>query len=298
MMNDAPLQKLIGLHFPNWLDDMQRQVESAAEKWPTSHVFAFLDCAFSERCYATIRKYRLPSRSLYDLSRQPSDKLQSVSPTLIPLTRDTAHAWRDVLAHTDGWPMLSIIVTPESLDDLALRLSPWCIVSADGQAFVFRFPDTRRLPAIVDTLTPDQHGALFGPAHAWRYRTRAARWAELPLPATACPPAEQVNLRADQYVRLITDSEADQVIEDLNRNDPVLMKRYHPADAHELITFGLKRADYYGISTADRTQWCSLILQQPKLDQLPASMPLLSALVSRERGFSDIESELSALLHS
>lgn len=289
---------LIGHHAPSWLDHLQKQIELDKDRWPGTQVFALLDCAFSEHCYPAIRKHRVPFRSLYDLSERPYEALQAVSPTLIPLGDETAYAWREVLGCTDGFPMLSLIVTQESLDELALRLHPWCIVDADGQSFVFRFPDTRRLPAIVEMLAPEQHGALFGPAHAWRFRTRFAQWADLPLPSLPCPPLERVHLEDKQCAHVIKDSEADEIIADLNLNDPVLMRRYHPADAHELIAFGLQRADHYGIADTDRTQWCSLILQQPKLDQLPASAPLLASLAAKERSYADIGSALSALVQA
>jgi hypothetical protein len=293
-----PHSKLIGQHAPGWLDHLQTQVEADKNRLPGTQAFALLDCAFSEPCYQAIRRHRLPFRSLFDLSDRPYEALQAVSPTLIPLSGESVYAWREGLALSDGLPMLSLIVTHESLDELALRLHPWCIVDADGQPFVFRFPDTRRLPAIVEMLSSEQHGAFFGPAHAWRFRTRFAHWADLPLPSLSCPPLERVRLDEKQCAHVIKDSEADEILADLNLNDPVLMRRYHPADAHELVTFGLKRADHYGIGDADRTQWCSLILQQPKLDQLPASAPLLASLTAKERSYADIGIALAALVQT
>lgn len=287
--------KLICEHASGWLDVLHEELESIRNAWPDGHVFALLDCAFVERAHAAIRKHNLPSRSLFDLSANPSQELQAVSPTLVPLAPDTAPQWRDVLRLTDGWPMLSLIVTPESLDELALRLSPWCIVNADGQPFVFRFPDTRRLPAIVDTLTPEQHGAFFGPVRAWRYRTRSAQWAELPLPAAPLPAADYVKLDAQQCARLIGDSEADQIMAHLSVNEPAVMLPYHPAAAHKLVMQGLQRADRYGIADADRAQWCSMVLRQPKLEQMDAVIPLLGSLLAKECRYADIGNELARL---
>jgi hypothetical protein len=290
--------KLICEHAPGWLDALQDEIASIRNTRPDAHVFALLDCAFAESTYAAILKHGLPSRSLYDLSETPSRDLQAVSPTLIPLTPETAPQWRDVLRLTDGWPMLSLIVTPESLDELALRLSPWCIVNADGQPFVFRFPDTRRLSAIVDVLTPEQHGAFLGPAIAWQYRTRSATWAELPLPVTPLPAADYVKLDAQQYARLISDSEADAIMSHLNVNEPPTLLPYHPAAAHELVSRALKRADRYGIADADRIQWCSLYLKQPKLEQMGAAIPLLTALLAKECRYADIRTELTNLVRT
>ena len=229
---------------------------------------------------------------------EPSRDLQAISPTLIPLTPEAAPQWRDVLRLTDGWPMLSLIVTPESLDELALRLSPWCIVNADGQPFVFRFPDTRRLPAIVDVLTPEQHGAFLGPAIAWHYRTRSATWSELPLPATHLPAADYVKLDAQQCSKLISDSEADAIMAHLDINDPQTLLPYHPAEAHQIVSQALKHADRYGIDDTDRIQWCSLYLKQPKLEQMGQVIPLLAAFLAKECRYADIRSELVKLVRT
>jgi hypothetical protein len=296
MKKYTPLRKLIGIHAPGWLDEFETQIAALWEKWPDANMFALFDCVFNEHCDTVIKKSRLASRCLYDLSNDPSPELQAVSPTLVPLTPATATAWREAAGHTDGYPMLSIIATPESLDELALRLHPWCIVNADGEPYVFRFPDTRRLPGVVDALTPQQHGAFFGPAHAWRYRTRSTTWAELPLPKAPLPPAEEAKLDADQFAQLMDDSEADQIIEHLHVHEPALIRPYHPAEACERIAQALKRADRYGIGQPDRVQWCSLFVQQPQLERIPEAMPLLAALASKKCSFGEIEGQLTDLV--
>lgn len=297
-MKSAMLEKLICEHAPEWLDALQNETESIRNARTGVHVFALLDCAFIDHMHAAILKQRLPYRSLFDLSSTPSRELQAVSPTLLPLTPGTAAQWRDVLRLSDGWPMLSLIVTPESLDELTLRLSPWCIVNADGQPFVFRFPDTRRLPAIVDVLTPEQHGQFFGPSIAWRYRTRSAQWAELPLPATPLPIADYVKLDARQYAQLIDDSEADAIIAHLDANEPTTLLPYNAATAHQLVTQALKRADRYGIADTDRTQWCRLYLKQPKLEQMSGAIPLLASLLTKECRYADIRVELAKIVRT
>lgn len=290
--------KLISEHEPGWLDVLQEEIESLEANRPNVHVLALIDCVFNERCHAAIRKYQLQSRSLYDLSESPSHELQAVSPTLVPLIPTEATAWREVLRLTDGWPMLSIIVTPESLDDIARRLGPWCTVSADGQPFVFRFPDTRRLPGVVDVLTPEQHGAFFGPAIAWRYRTRAAQWAELPLPERGLPMSDEVKLSVEQCAHLIGESEADEVLAHLNIHDPSLMRQFKPAEAYSVVAHGLRRADFYGIADLDRLQWCYFYLQQPRLEHVPEIRQLMTRVASKECTYADIKFELTALVQA
>lgn len=296
MTNKTPPRPLIGIHAPDWLDEFQVQIASLRKTWQDANIFALLDCVFDEHCHAVIKKHGLPSRSLFDLSGNPSPALQAVSPTLVPLTHAPIHSWREVLRLTDGLPMLSVIATPESLDELAHRLNPWCIVNADGEPYVFRFPDTRRLPGVVNVLTSEQHGAFFGPAYAWRYRTRSARWAELPLPEAAQPSADKVKLNAEQCAQLIDDSEADEIIARLHAHEPALVRQYHPADAYDLIAQGLKRADHYGIDSLDRMHWCRLFMQQPKLECMPGAMPLLAALETKKCSFIDIERTLTELV--
>lgn len=287
--------KLICEHQRGWLDRLQQEVAAIHDSDSKLNVFALIDCVFNERCHTQIHRLSVPSRTLYDLSANPSSSLQAVSPTLVPLTLSTAEEWREVLRLTDGWPMLSLIVTPESLDDMASRLHPWCIVNADGQPFVFRFPDTRRLPAIVDVLAPDQHGALFGPAVAWRYRTRSAQWEDLPLPKNPEPIAENVRLDAEQCARLISDSEADSLISSMRLHEPALMHSHTPATAYELVATSLDRADFYGLGGNDRASWCRLVMQHPQLVQLPAAAALLAAVLRKERSYADITNDLSQL---
>ena len=148
------------------------------------------------------------------------------------------------------------------------------------------------MPDIVATLTPQQHGELLGPAHVWQYRARTAQWTELPLPATAKAPADAVSLTEAQCARLIASSEADEIMDNLRTNAPELMRKHDLAQTHEIVARGLARADRYHIGDVDRASWCRLYLQQPTLERMPAVIPLLAALLSKERGYADVEVEL------
>lgn len=85
-----------------------------------------------------------------------NDNTRDVSPLLLACM-PAALRW---LERTSGWPMLSVIATRESQRQLAERLAAWCIIEADGQRFNFRFPDTRRLPAIFAALTSGQQAQM------------------------------------------------------------------------------------------------------------------------------------------
>ncbi|WP_420475413.1 DUF4123 domain-containing protein [Noviherbaspirillum sp. ST9] len=264
MKNSKPTRKLINSHVPGWMDDFEKTIASLQEKWPPANVFALFDCVFNEPCLTQIKRSQIVSRCLYDLSKNPSPELEAVSPVLVPLTDALDARWREAVQLTDGYPMLSLIVTPESLDQLAQRLHPWCIVKVDGEPYVFRFPDTRRLPGVIEVLTPQQHAAFFGPAYAWLYRTRSAEWKELPIPDASLPPDDDVKLSAEQFVQLIEDSEADEIAAHFHVHEPMLILPYQPSEAYDLIAQALKHVDNKDVERLDRMECCRLFLQQPQ----------------------------------
>lgn len=84
-----------------------------------------------------------------------------------------------VLSRCDGWSMVRAIATFETIDRLYERLAAWCVVEVDRQRFNFRFPDTRRLPAIFAALTDKQRAEVTAGAASWRYLDRDGTWSEL-----------------------------------------------------------------------------------------------------------------------
>jgi len=63
-------------------------------------------------------------------------------------------ALHHVLEQCEGLPMLSAIVTSDSIDVLAEQLAAWCTMVTGGDYFNFSFYDTQRLPAIFAGLMP------------------------------------------------------------------------------------------------------------------------------------------------
>ena len=109
--------------------------------------------------------------------------------------------------------MLSAIATNDSIDVLAERLAAWCTVATWGNYFNFRFPDTRRLPAIFAALMPQQQRELMGNALSWHYMARNGAWAALPINCTGPAAGITANPRLSeaQFARLVENSEADGV---------------------------------------------------------------------------------------
>jgi hypothetical protein len=289
-------KNLIQLHQDDWLDEFQEHVLKIAASNDNANVYALVDCAFAEDCYPTLKLQNraLQWRSLFDLSNNPNEKLAEVSPTLIPLHSNTSSAWRAVLSKTNGIPMISVIVTPESLDALAQRLNVWCVVDADGEHYCFRFSDTRRLPDIIDILTPEQHGQFIGPAHSWTYRNREAQWVNLNLPTTPLPPALEIHLDSDQCAYLIGASATDEIMGDLNVHEPSLIQALPPAQAHDVLCNALTHAEQGGIKGQDLFSWCRLWLRRPGLEKSPQLSTWLSEHLTGKRSYDDLTSALES----
>jgi len=288
---------LIESHEPDWLSKVNNQVSESLADHPDSSAYALLDLAFAPQCFEQLVTQRsaLRYQGLYDRSPRPDPLLSSVSPTLIELTPETDTEWKRVLEHSNGWPMLSIFVTPESLDELAERLSAWCIVDADGTEFVLRFADTRRLPDIVSSLTPQQHGQLFGPAYAVMCRSRAAQWTSLPLPQVPQAAATHVKFAKAQVIALISASEPDEMLDVLRRDEPSLLAEHSPAAAYEVVCNALDGAGRYGIDGYDRIRWCGVMLTNPDIEREPAAAGLLETLSKGAAVYADIHGRLNGL---
>ena len=135
---------------------------------PSLEHYLLIDGAFVPRLHRKVADDR--KRLLFEPLPGCTDETKDVSPFLTRLDS----AGRKLLQSCDRWPMVSLIETRESLDELSERLSAWCVVEADGDRFNFRFADTRRLPAIYRSLNQTQRGQFAGPAERWRLHR--ARW--------------------------------------------------------------------------------------------------------------------------
>jgi hypothetical protein len=294
------IMALINRHQKTWLNDLREQVDQALALSADNHVFAFIDGAFYPSCYDRLkaRRDRLNWHSLFAALPGADEETRALSPILLQLSPTDSSVWQSILRLTDGWPMLSWIVTPESLEQLVARLTPWCVIDADGQSLILRFADTRRLPDIVTNLTAEQHGQLFGPVTCWRYVTRAAQWAQLPQPSRALPPTDTIKLNARQCAVLIGSSEPDEIIASLYRTDRNLIDCITPDLGYETIRHALNRADHYRIEQPhDREDFCALMLQFPDLESNTIINQLLTQCREQKAKFEEVLPTLYSALH-
>jgi hypothetical protein len=182
-----------------------------------------------------------------------SDNAADASPFLTPYIRDDK-PMRSLLRRCSGWPMLSLIETPESLAQLGARLSAWCIVEADDQRFNFRFPDTRRLPAIFRTLDCAQRAQFTGPAARWSYIGRDSSWNDLDVISVGAQPVTNPVLDSQQFAALVDDSRVDEMLVLLGDRGHEVGK--HPSVSHACVSAALLVAASARLADGEALHWC------------------------------------------
>ncbi len=259
----------INRYSPNWLDELHERLSKLLLEFPQTHIYALIEGVLDESCYRHLkRSKRLPYFALYANTPGADEETLGISPLLVEYRAEARDTWNALLDKTDGKPALSLIATQESLMELAQRLTPWCIVNADGYTLALSFADTRILPELCAVLTPLQHAQFFGPAHCWQYVTRAASWATLPLPKSNASPAREVALDQRQCAQLMAAAEADNILHQLRTATAAAIVDCHaPARAHELVRHWLTCADRARISaTPDRIGLCEWGLQHAGME--------------------------------
>ena len=249
---------LIAPYAEGWRTHLDILAREAAQE--QARLYLLLDGVFLPGMHRTLAA--LSPALLFDALPGCTDATRDVSPLLLAYSAAFSVAseapW---LARCSGWPMLCAIATRESQAELAARLAAWCIIEADGQRFNFRFPDTRRLPAIHAALTPEQQAQLAGPAVSWSYIARDGHWRQLPVPLRDCAHAERpVALSAQQFASLIHDSEVDEILTMLYERG-----HDHSQDRHGAylqVAQALAAIAGEPLDTYDKADWCERWLRR------------------------------------
>ena len=264
---------LIDMFSPHWLDEL---TDRASGLDASNRLFLLVDGAFVPGLHKVIQTDR--KLLLFALLPGCSDSARDVSPFLVPYDPDEKEL-SALLRRCNRWPMLSLVETTESIEELAARLAAWCVVEAEGQRFNFRFPDTRRLPAIVQTLTQEQRGSFAGRIKRWTYVDRAGQWKDLPNLRYAEPVAADPVLDARQFARLVDDSRADEFMVLLrNRGNDVFRA---PSRSHALLSVALRTASIAQLPEDDVPQWCEWFWKQVQVHDDSAAALLMQDWMSR-----------------
>ncbi len=202
-------------------------------------------------------------RLLFELLPGCSDEARDVSPLLVDYRLNNA-AMEAVLGACSGWPMVSVIVTSEPIDQLVARLAAWCIIACEAQRFNFRFPDTRRLPKILEILSDEQKGHMLGRAREVLYIERDGKWKTIALNLEGSDSTEIPRLSERQFGALVQDGEADSIIELLRqRGDEIVLD---PSVTFGRVQAALVAAEHGELDDSTRIDWCAYRVQRPKVD--------------------------------
>jgi hypothetical protein len=217
------------------------------------YLHLLIDGAFVDGVHTAFIKEE--KQMLFDSLPSCSEKTRNVSPFAVTFD-PTDYRHRVLLERCSGWPMLSAIETPENLIELSNRLAAWCIVEADGDRFNLRFADTRRLPAIFATLTPEQRVRFVGPAVNWSFQSREGAWKDLDLEVQNLPPdlLEFIpSLEKPQFTALLDDSRADEILALMNYRGETPSCSY--SRRWKSMVTALKLAGSAGMNDADTVEW-------------------------------------------
>lgn len=130
----------------------------------------------------------------------------------------------------------------------------------DGQRFNFRFPDTRRLPAIFDTLNPTQRAQFAGPATGWTYIGRDGCWHALPVEGSNAEIVSDPVLNERQFAALAGDSHADELTVLLSDRGYEVYQC--PSRTHALLDGALRAARAAKLDDQDLVGWCDWFWKQ------------------------------------
>lgn len=253
----------------DWLDTLQQRFHER----PASHALhVLIDGAFIPGLHRRIAVGR--KILLFEGLPASGPGTLDVSPFVLPFD-PVDRALESVLRACQGWPMVSVIETPEPWPEVAARLAAWCIVEADGQRFNFRFADTRRLPVVLKTLDQPQRGQFAGPAVAWGYIGRDGKWYTVALDGSGSAIATNPQLTDAQFAALVEDSRADEVLARLA--DHPNRAAYRPSQAHALIATSLAPVLKAGARDMELVDWCDYLLANVGANQAPEIKRLFTA---------------------
>ncbi|MBE2167841.1 MULTISPECIES: DUF4123 domain-containing protein [unclassified Cobetia] len=237
--------QLIDHYPPNWAVETGEMIEAWLAHAEQPSVYLLVDAAFRRDTLYSWIQSSWPAaewRALYQDSPKTRREVLQVSPLLLRIGRDDPK-WRgrlDTLAElTSGSPMVSMIVTSESLSALWERFYAFRLVSVQKTRYVLRLSDTRRLPQVIEMLTPQQCGHLMQHMLAWQYVGRDSAWYALELPSIPVDiPArfEEIQCNDGQTQALVSMNRIDALIDDLRRNETELYEAFEqPSQRHDWL---------------------------------------------------------------
>lgn len=237
------------------LDEFSAQATSENNK-----LYLLIDSAFIPGLHREVPNNR--KVTLFSSLPGCNNETLDVSPFLMPFAA-CDKSLRRMLSRCNGWPMVSVIETPEPFEELAVRLSAWTIVEVDGQRFNFRFSDTRRLPAALRALEPLQRIKMTGPAIRWLYMTRDGRWSDIHIEGANAGVAQAPVLNERQFAILVNDSEIDELM--ILLDDRTHAVFFNPSRSYALLSIALQAARSLDLEDENLLAWCEIFWKRDLL---------------------------------
>ena len=261
------------------------------------NLYALVDGAFDESFFGARYPRTAPPRSLYvDTALQ---SLGTAAPHLLAAPDGIleAQGWLGHLfSVANGKPMVSIIASPLSMEELARHMRPYLIaMTPDTVEWPIRWGDTRVLPELLDVLPEKQRDHLLAPLRCWWSAGRDGELLRWEGAAVSPAPAgfDKLPLSDENFAALVDAAEADSVLANLYDSQPDLLQADSPAECHARVARHLALASANGIDTAPARQHFSalaLILADDFTQQTD-----MAELLRRTRQGASYHDEIAAL---
>ena len=260
-------------------------------------LYALVDGAFDETFFKARYPRTLPARSLYADTALQALGLAAPHLQAAPDVMHEAQEWLGYLFSTiDAEPMLSLIASPLSVDELAHHMRPYLIaITSDTVEWPIRWGDTRVLPKLLEAFSESRRDHLLSPMRRWWSVGRDGdllRWdgrALSPAPAGF----DKMPLNDKTFAELVDSAEADAVLANLYDSQPDLFRADSPAQCHARVARHLELASANGLDAAPARQHFSalaLILAEDFTEQ-----PDMVELLRRTRQGAGYHEEVTAL---
>lgn len=264
----------------------------------TIYCYLLVDVSFEQTLPSSRPWLRTLEGSLYDGMRL--EGLKEVAPHLLRLSDDPEKqlAWlQQLLAACAGKPMLSVLFSAIPANSLRAHFQPYLVArTEDSMEWPVRWADTRVLPGLIATLTPEERQHLLSPLFVWMMIDRQGELIEWrgdgnPAPDPAdfdCWPLDE-----GRFSQLLVEAEADAVLSQIDDRRADLLANGKHAERHTQVSRQLALATRYKIdSVADRLHFALLgLMHTPSMLEDPL---MRSALGRIEQG-GDYREQLARL---
>lgn len=226
-------------------------------------LYALVDGAFDETFFNTRYPRTLPPRSLYADTALQALGLAAPHLQAAPDSMSEMQEWLARLFYKiDGKPMLSLIASPLSNEELAFHLRPYAIaITPDTVEWPVRWGDTRVLPKLLEVFPESQRDHFLLPVRRWWAIRRDGNLHRWDGPALSPAPAgfDKMPLSDKNFAALVDAGEADSILANLFDSQPDLLQADHPAEYHARVVRHLEIASASGIFASPARQHFSAL---------------------------------------